>query len=32
VLSVKEEVYITAAKSIGMSDFRIFRVHLLPNI
>lgn len=32
VLSVKEEVFITAAKSIGMSDFRIFRIHLLPNI
>ena len=31
-LSVKEDIYIVAAKSIGMSDLRIIRIHLLPNI
>jgi peptide/nickel transport system permease protein len=31
-LSVKEEVYITAGKSLGMSDFRLLFVHLIPNI
>jgi len=31
-LSVKEEVYILAAKSIGMSDLRIFCIHVIPNI
>ncbi|MFC0522062.1 nickel transporter permease [Pontibacillus salicampi] len=31
VLSVKEEEYITAAKSIGMSDYRILWRHVLPN-
>lgn len=31
-LSVKEEVYITAGRSIGMSDFRLLFIHLIPNI
>ncbi|MCD5325520.1 MULTISPECIES: ABC transporter permease [Pontibacillus] len=31
VLSVKEEEYITAAKSIGMKDIRILFHHVLPN-
>lgn len=31
-LAVKEEVYIAAAKSLGMSDFRLFHAHLIPNI
>lgn len=31
VLSVKEEEYITAAKSIGMNDARILFQHVLPN-
>ena len=31
-LSVKEELYILAARSIGMSDLRIFRIHVIPNI
>ena len=31
-LSAKEDVYITAAKSLGMSDWRIITIHLLPNI
>ncbi len=31
VLSVKEEEYITAARAIGMSDFRILIHHILPN-
>ncbi|GGD20061.1 ABC transporter permease [Pontibacillus salipaludis] len=31
VLSVKEEEYITAAKSIGMNDARILFHHVLPN-
>jgi peptide/nickel transport system permease protein len=31
VLSVKEEEYITAARAIGMSDFRILVHHILPN-
>jgi len=31
-LAVKEEVYITAAKSLGMSDLRLFFVHLIPNV
>lgn len=31
-LSVREEVFIMAAKSLGMSDWRIFCVHLIPNI
>ncbi len=31
-LSVKEELYILAAKSIGMTDQRLFFIHLIPNI
>jgi peptide/nickel transport system permease protein len=31
VLSVKEEEYITAARAIGMSDFRILTHHIIPN-
>jgi len=31
-LAVKEEVYITAARSLGMSDFRLLYSHLVPNI
>ncbi len=31
-LSVKEEIFVLAAKSLGMSDLRIFYVHLIPNI
>ncbi|BBW98695.1 nickel transporter permease [Geobacillus icigianus] len=31
VLSIKQEEYITAAKAIGMSDWRILIHHILPN-
>jgi peptide/nickel transport system permease protein len=31
-LSVKEEAYITAAKSIGMSEVRLLGIHLIPNM
>ncbi len=31
VLSVKEEDYISAAKAVGASDFRIMLKHILPN-
>jgi len=31
VLSIKQEEYITAAKAIGMRDFRILFSHILPN-
>lgn len=31
-LAAKEEVYIVAAKSLGMSDFRLLYIHLIPNI
>lgn len=31
-LSVKEDLYILAAKSIGMGDMRIFLIHVIPNI
>jgi peptide/nickel transport system permease protein len=31
-LSAKEDIYITAARSLGMSDLRIIGIHLLPNI
>jgi len=31
-LATKEEVYITAARSIGMSDWRLLRTHVVPNI
>ncbi|MFW6410070.1 MAG: ABC transporter permease [Halanaerobiales bacterium] len=32
VLSVKEEQYIEAARSLGMSDLRLIAKHVLPNI
>ncbi|MBF0239239.1 MAG: ABC transporter permease [SAR324 cluster bacterium] len=32
VLSVKEEEYILAAKTSGISDFRVMFRHILPNI
>ncbi len=32
VLSVREETYIRAARSIGASDVRIVRLHVLPNV
>ena len=32
VLSVREEVFVRAARSIGASDFRLIRLHILPNV
>jgi peptide/nickel transport system permease protein len=32
VLSVREEVYVRAARSIGAGDLRIVRRHILPNV
>ena len=32
VMSVKEQQYITAARALGFSDFRIIFKHILPNI
>ena len=32
VLSVKENVYVEAAKALGLSDLEIMRKHILPNI
>jgi peptide/nickel transport system permease protein len=32
VLSVREEVYVRAARSLGASDLRILRLHVLPNV
>jgi peptide/nickel transport system permease protein len=32
VLSVREEVYVRAARSAGASDTRLLRLHILPNI
>ena len=32
VLNIKEETYIEAAKLMGVSNFRIIRFHVLPNI
>lgn len=32
VLVVKQEVFVRAARSLGASDFRILRKHILPNI
>jgi len=32
VLSVREQVFVRAARSIGASDFRLLRVHILPNV
>jgi ABC-type dipeptide/oligopeptide/nickel transport system permease subunit len=31
-LSVKEEVYIVAARSLGMSDLRLIVIHVIPNM
>lgn len=31
-LSVREEVYVRSARSIGASDLRILRLHVLPNV
>jgi peptide/nickel transport system permease protein len=32
VLSVREEVYVRAARSIGANDLRLLRTHVLPNV
>lgn len=32
VLSVREEVYVRAARSAGASDARLLRLHILPNV
>jgi peptide/nickel transport system permease protein len=32
VLSVKESVFVTAARSLGAADARIIRSHILPNV
>lgn len=32
VLSVRQEVFVRAARSIGASDARILRLHILPNV
>ncbi|HSJ19657.1 MAG TPA: ABC transporter permease [Nocardioidaceae bacterium] len=32
VLSVRQEVFVRAARSIGASDVRILRLHILPNV
>ncbi len=32
VLSTREEVYVTAAKTVGASDIRIMARHIFPNI
>jgi peptide/nickel transport system permease protein len=32
VLSVREEVYVRAARSIGVGDLRLLRLHVLPNV
>lgn len=32
VLSVKENVYVTAARVVGNGDFRLIFVHILPNV
>ncbi|HVM13380.1 MAG TPA: ABC transporter permease [Egibacteraceae bacterium] len=32
VLSVREEVYVRAARSLGASDVRLLRLHVLPNV
>lgn len=32
VLSVREEVYVRAARSLGASDLRLLRLHVLPNV
>jgi len=32
VLSVREQVYVRAARSLGASDLRLLRLHVLPNV
>ncbi len=32
VLSIREEVFVRAARSLGASDFRLLRLHVLPNV
>ncbi len=32
VLSVREDVYVRAARSVGAGDFRLLRLHILPNV
>ncbi len=32
VLTVREEVYVRAARSLGAGDLRILRLHILPNV
>jgi peptide/nickel transport system permease protein len=32
VLSVREEVYVRAARSLGAGDLRLLRLHILPNV
>jgi peptide/nickel transport system permease protein len=32
VMSVKEQQYITAARALGLTDFRIILRHILPNV
>ncbi len=32
VLSVREEVFVRAARSLGASDLRLLRLHVLPNL
>jgi peptide/nickel transport system permease protein len=32
VLSVREEVYVRAARSLGVGDLRLLRLHILPNV
>ena len=32
VLSVREEVYVRAARSLGANDARLLRLHILPNV
>lgn len=32
VLSVREEVYVRAARSVGAGDLRLLRLHILPNV
>jgi peptide/nickel transport system permease protein len=32
VLTVREEVYVRAARSLGASDLRLLRLHILPNV
>lgn len=32
IMSIKEMQYVTAARALGFSDFRIIAIHILPNI